>query len=115
MRRLGRYRESDIQARAMKILGDFGMDAHAHKTPKKMSGGQNQRVAIARALANDPALIMADEPTGNLDTASSKVAQGILRDLARVHGRSVIVVTHDPAFADIADRKITIVDGRIVS
>jgi len=70
-------------------------------------------VAIARALANDPSLILADEPTGNLDTVSSKVAQGILRDLARVHGRSVVVVTHDPEFEALADRRITIVDGRI--
>ncbi len=114
MRRLNRYSDSDIHVRAMQILSDFGMNEHAHKIPKKMSGGQNQRVAIARALANDPALILADEPTGNLDTASSKVAQGILRDLAHVHGRSVVVVTHDPGFADIADRKITIVDGKIV-
>ena len=113
MQRLKRYNDTEIRLRATAILTDFGLEDHAHKRPKQMSGGQNQRVAIARALANDPVLILADEPTGNLDTVSGKVAQGILRDLARVHGRSVVVVTHDPEFAALADRKITIVDGQI--
>ena len=81
--------------------------------PNQLSGGQSQRVAIARALANDPVLILADEPTGNLDTASSANVQAILRDLARNHGRSVVVVTHDREFAKSADRVIVVVDGRI--
>ncbi|MGZ5025347.1 MAG: ATP-binding cassette domain-containing protein, partial [Chthoniobacterales bacterium] len=83
------------------------------KLPKQLSGGQSQRVAIARALANDPHIILADEPTGNLDTKSSDVVQDILRGLARKQGRAVIAVTHDRAFAETADRIVTIVDGRI--
>ena len=79
-----------------------------------MSGGQCQRVAVARALANDPVLILADEPTGNLDTASSKVVQNILKDLAHKQNRTVIAVTHDTDFADMADRRIHLVDGAIV-
>jgi lipoprotein-releasing system ATP-binding protein len=84
------------------------------KLPKQLSGGQSQRVAIARALANDPLLILADEPTGNLDTASSANVQKILKDLSR-QGRTVAVVTHDTHFAATANRVITIIDGKIVS
>lgn len=114
MRRLGKLSEAEIHTRAEKLLTDFGLKEQMHKLPKQLSGGQSQRVAIARALANDPPLILADEPTGNLDTASSANVQRILRELAHVHNRSVIVVTHDQNFAETADRVITIVDGRIV-
>jgi lipoprotein-releasing system ATP-binding protein len=78
-----------------------------------MSGGQQQRVAIARALANNPQLILADEPTGNLDSAASDNVQRILQSLAHEHGRTVVAVTHDNNFAKMADRIITIVDGVI--
>lgn len=113
MRRLGKLNDKDIRARAEKLLAGLGLSEHAHKPPKKMSGGQCQRVAVARALANDPPLILADEPTGNLDTASSQAVQGLLRDLAEKQGRAVVAVTHDPDFAATATRRIHIVDGRI--
>lgn len=115
MRRLGRLTESEIKTHAQKLLDDLGLAEHAHKLPQKLSGGQRQRVAIARALANDPLMILADEPTGSLDTVSSKVVQEILKDLAHKQGRVVVVVTHDADFAAQADRRIHIVDGRIAS
>ena len=114
MQRLGKLSEKDIQARAAQLLYDLGLGDQMHKIPKKMSGGQCQRVAIARALANDPILILADEPTGNLDTVSSGVVQNILRDLAHTQHRAVIAVTHDADFAATADQRVHIVDGRVV-
>lgn len=115
IRRLGALHGDAAQARAVKLLTDLGLAAQIDKLPHQMSGGQSQRVAIARALANDPAIIFADEPTGNLDTASSAVVQDILADLARRQGHTVIVVTHDPAFAARGDRMVRIVDGRIAA
>lgn len=115
IRRLDRLDEAQAAARAGQLLADLGLEKQADKLPHQMSGGQNQRVAIARALANDPSIIFADEPTGNLDTASSGVVQGILRDLARKQGHTVIVVTHDPGFASQCDRTIRIVDGAIAA
>lgn len=115
MRRLGKLSEDEMQQRATKLLSDLGLKDHLHKLPKKMSGGQCQRVAIARALANDPLLIFADEPTGNLDTVSSQTVQTILKDLAHTQKRAVVAVTHDMDFAKMADRRIHIVDGSIVN
>lgn len=114
MQRLGDLSPADMQKRAAQLLESLGLGQHLHKLPKQLSGGQSQRVSIARALANDPPIILADEPTGNLDSASSQNVQGILKELARNHGRAVVVVTHDPAFAATADRIIHIVDGHIV-
>lgn len=114
MQRLGRLSPAAMRARAGALLESLGLDAHLHKLPKQLSGGQSQRVAIARALANDPPILLADEPTGNLDSASSLNVQSILKDLAHQHGRAVAVVTHDAAFAATADRIIHIVDGHIV-
>jgi len=114
MRRLGKLSGSQIRKRAEELLDSLGLADQMHKLPKQLSGGQSQRVAIARALANDPLLILADEPTGNLDTASSANVQKILKDLTHLHGRTVAVVTHDAHFAETADRVLTIVDGRIV-
>lgn len=115
IKRLGRLSEQATRAQAFSLLSDMGIADQADKLPKKLSGGQCQRVAIARALANDPAIILADEPTGNLDSASSKTVQTILHDLAHSHGRAVIAVTHDMDFAATADRQIRIIDGRISS
>lgn len=115
MQRLARLPLPAMRARGEDLLRDFGLEHEARKLPHQLSGGQSQRVAIARALANDPLVVLADEPTGNLDTASSANVQKIMKDLAHEHGRAVIVVTHDQNFATSADRVITIVDGKIQS
>lgn len=113
MRRLGKLPDKKIREKAQMILSDLGLGDHAHKLPRQLSGGQSQRVAVGRALANDPVLILADEPTGNLDTASSATVQNILKDLAHTQNRTVITVTHDMDFAARADRRIHIIDGKI--
>jgi len=113
LRRLGENSEAEIRQHGSDLLDRLGLSDQKHKLPNQMSGGQCQRVAIARALANDPPVILADEPTGNLDTASSAVVQQIIRDLAHKHDRAVAVVTHDASFAATADRIIRIVDGRV--
>ncbi len=115
MQRLGELSQAEIKKRAEELLISLGLGEQMHKLPKQLSGGQSQRVAIARALANNPQLILADEPTGNLDTHSSSNVQEILKELAHKQNRAVVVVTHDPQFAAIADRSIHIVDGKIVS
>lgn len=100
--------------RAMKLLDQVGLPTNRRNhRPTKLSGGQQQRVAIARALANDPAVILADEPTGNLDSANSKRLVSLLRELAR-QGRTVIMVTHDHGIARLADVRMELDDGRIV-
>ncbi len=113
MRKLGRLAEGAAKVRAQELLERLGMADQQHKRPSQLSGGQRQRVAIARALANDPLVILADEPTGNLDSASSANVRDILRTLTRDMGKTVVAVTHDSSFASVADRRIGIVDGRI--
>lgn len=113
MRRLGALPEKQIRDRAQQILEDLGLGEHMHKRPRQLSGGQSQRVAVGRALANDPLLVVADEPTGNLDSASSAVVEKILKDIAHSGKRAVVAVTHDLEFAALADRRIHIVDGKI--
>ena len=113
MRRLGALDENAARRRAEDLLNQFGLREHAGKHPHQLSGGQRQRVAIVRALANDPLIILADEPTGNLDTHASANVQQILHDLTRQLGTTVIAVTHDVTFANAADRHIGIVDGQI--
>lgn len=113
MQRLGKRSIAAQKDRAMALLENMGLGDQAHKLPKQMSGGQNQRTAIARALANDPMMVMADEPTGSLDSQSSATVQQILRDIAHTKGRAVVAVTHDEHFAQAADKRIHIVDGRI--
>lgn len=113
MRRLRRLSETKINQRGMALLDSLGVADQSHKYSHQLSGGQRQRVAIARALANDPLVILADEPTGNLDTASGALVQQILRDLAHQTGKAVVAVTHDPVFASSADRRIMLIDGKI--
>lgn len=113
MKKLNRLTKSQMEKRAKDLLEQLGLAGHITKTPDKLSGGQRQRVAIARALANEPLLILADEPTGNLDTKSTENVIEILQTLARIKNQTVAVVTHDPRFAEAADRRIAIVDGRV--
>ena len=114
MRALGRLDELVMETRARSLLESLGLAEHAHKKPGQMSGGQRQRVAIARALANEPQVILADEPTGNLDSHSSEQVLGIFRRLVDETGRAIVMVTHDMDLAARADRQVRIVDGRIV-
>lgn len=113
MRRLGVLKEEAARRRAEQLLDQLGLREHARKRPHQVSGGQRQRAAIARALANDPQIILADEPTGNLDTHAGANVRQILHDLTREMGKTIIAVTHDLTFAKAADRQIGIVDGRI--
>jgi lipoprotein-releasing system ATP-binding protein len=115
MAKLGRLSAEDQSARAEALLAELGLAEHLHKRPDQLSGGQRQRVAIARALANEPLVILADEPTGNLDTASSRNVQATLKAAVRDGNKTVVTVTHDPEFARAGDRIIRIVDGRVDS
>ena len=115
MRALGRLDDAQMRKRAADLLVSLGLEGHALKLPGQLSGGQRQRVAIARALANEPLVILADEPTGNLDSQSSEQVLTIFRRLVDETGRAIVMVTHDLDLAARADRHVRIVDGRIVS
>lgn len=115
IRRLGRLGGREAQARAHELLESLGLGGEGHKLPEQLSGGMRQRAAIARALANDPTLLLADEPTGNLDTKNASAVFDIFSRLAREEGRAVVTVTHDAELAKRATRRIHLVDGRIVS
>ena len=113
--KLGKYSYAEIEQRAIEKLRMVEMDAFAHKMASKLSGGQQQRVAIARALINDPAIIMGDEPTGNLDKVNSQRVFEIFQELARQNHQTIITVTHDQDFAAGSDRIIVMSDGQIVT
>ena len=100
--------------RMTELLALIGLKERIHHRPSQLSGGQQQRVAILRALANDPVLILADEPTGNLDSKSGEIVFNLMRELNRTTQKAFLMVTHDSAFAERADRLIRLVDGRIV-
>ena len=97
------------------LLADVGLDKFTDRRPDQLSGGQQQRVAIARALVTKPALLLADEPTGNLDTKTAGEVFELLRRFNEEFGCAVLVVTHDPRLSDTCDRTVTLVDGCIVS
>jgi lipoprotein-releasing system ATP-binding protein len=115
MRALGTRSQAECRERADELLASLGLADHRHKRPDQVSGGQRQRVAVARALANDPAVILADEPTGNLDTKSGEQVFAILRRLVDERGTTVVAVTHQLELAERMDRCIAVVDGVIQS
>lgn len=100
--------------RAVELLTKVGLSDRVHHRPNELSGGERQRVAIARALANDPEILFADEPTGNLDSESGGTILELLKSLSTQDGKTVIIVTHDPDAAAIAERIIHLHDGRVV-
>lgn len=105
---------SNDTEKARDILDKMGLDNKYNKFPNQLSGGEQQRVAIARALINDPSIILADEPTGELDTENANSIMEVLQDLNRKQGVSIVVVTHNPASAEFADEIIRMRDGKIV-
>lgn len=102
--------KTERKERAIKLLEDVGLGDRTEHRPSELSGGQRQRVSIARSLANDPEIVLADEPTGNLDTETGENIMNLLTDL-NDRGKTIIMVTHDPNDAEYADRTIQIVDG----
>jgi ABC-type lipoprotein export system ATPase subunit len=100
--------------RARRLIEELGLEAVTGHLPQELSGGEQQRFAIARALVNDPALVLADEPTGNLDVAAGADVLGLLRAMT-ARGRAVVIVTHEPEAAAVADRVLHLVDGRLVA
>ncbi len=115
MRKLGRLDARAMRERSTQLLEALGLAGHLDKLPDQLSGGQRQRVAVARALANDPPLVLADEPTGSLDSQNSEQVFAILDALVRERGKTVVAVTHDEAMAARASRRIHLVDGRIAA
>ena len=113
MRQLRRLAAAEMRERALSLLASLDMAGKANNLPAALSGGERQRAAIARALANDPQFILADEPTGALDTRNGAAVFAIMRALAQ-EGRTVIAVTHDEGLAATADHRVRLVDGRLV-
>jgi len=103
----------DRAQKATTLLERVGLGDRTHHKPNELSGGERQRVAVARALANDPEIILADEPTGNLDTESGASILDLLKTLSRNDGKTIILVTHDPEAAEIADRIVQLKDGAV--
>ena len=105
---------TEAATKAKEWLGRFGLAERSSNRPDQLSGGEQQRVAIARALVAEPSLILADEPTGNLDTRSGDEIAGLLRDVSKQYNRTIVMVTHDPRIAAYADRIIFLKDGKVV-
>jgi putative ABC transport system ATP-binding protein len=105
----------DAARRARMLLDEVGLTDRAHHYPSQLSGGEQQRVAIARALANDPPILLADEPTGNLDSATGHTIVELLLQINRARGTTLILVTHDPELAAVADTSIALRDGHVVN
>jgi putative ABC transport system ATP-binding protein len=105
---------ADPQKRARGLLEEVGLTGRAHHYPSQLSGGEQQRVALARALANDPPIVLADEPTGNLDTANGRHIMDLLREVHRTRKTTLVLVTHDAELAAMADMQLVLRDGRVV-
>jgi len=110
---LGGVGRREAHAQALQWLERLGLGDRAERTPEQLSGGERQRVAIARALSGDPPLILADEPTGNLDSARSREIVALLGKIAHERGAGVLLVTHDTEAATLADRSLTLRDGEL--
>ena len=110
----GHIPSREMKAKARNLLGLVGLSDREHHHPNKLSGGQQQRVAIARSLINDPSIILADEPTGNLDTTNTKDVMRMFTRLNKEMGITIILVTHEPEVADYTDRKVVFRDGEII-
>jgi putative ABC transport system ATP-binding protein len=108
-------RRRDASARARELLGEVGLSDRGHHYPSQLSGGEQQRVAIARALANDPKIVLADEPTGNLDSSTGRHIMDLLLDVRRSRGSTLVLVTHDAELASLADSRLALKDGRPVT
>ena len=107
--------EEECRARARHLLGLVGLEAKGQKRPEELSGGEQQRVGVALALANDPALILADEPTGNLDSTNAAAIATLLKSLATEHGKTVIMVSHDPKTVEVFPIVYSMRDGRFLT
>jgi putative ABC transport system ATP-binding protein len=105
---------ADARPRAEQLLEEVGLTGRAHHYPSQLSGGEQQRVALARALANNPKIVLADEPTGNLDTANGRHIMDLLRTIHAGRGTTLVLVTHDAELAAMADARLVLRDGRIV-
>ena len=105
---------ADPRSRAQQLLEEIGLTGRSHHYPAQLSGGEQQRVALARALANDPPIVLADEPTGNLDSSNGRHILELLRTIHRTRGTTIVLVTHDTDLAAIADQRIVLRDGRVV-
>jgi len=103
----------DVRRRAERLLEEVGLTGRAHHYPSQLSGGEQQRVALARALANDPPIVLADEPTGNLDSTNGRHILELLRSIHRTRRTTVVLVTHDAELAGIADSRLVLRDGRV--
>ena len=104
----------DAMARARQLIADVGLADRAHHYPSQLSGGEQQRIAIARALANDPPIVLADEPTGNLDSGTGRIILDLLMNVRRKSGATLVLVTHDAELAALADTRLMLRDGRQV-
>ena len=104
----------DAVSRARQLVDEVGLSDRGHHYPSQLSGGEQQRVAIARALANDPPIVLADEPTGNLDSATGRHIMELLLDVRRARGSTLVLVTHDAELASLADTRLVLRDGRPV-
>lgn len=108
-------KQSDARAEAERLLGEVGLKARLDHKPSELSGGEQQRVAIARALVNSPAVLFADEPTGNLDSVTKQEIHKLFFDLRDRLGQTIVIVTHDPELAALCDRTLTMKDGRFIN